>query len=142
MTRVSSASAVLIVLLAAPVCAAAQTPKPKKPSIALKANPAVSFSPARIVFSVDLRGGSDDYEEFYCATVTWEWGDGTESENTMDCEPYETGVTKIQRHFTAEHKYETAGEYRAVFRLKRQDKVVGTASTVVRVRPGLRDIGY
>jgi hypothetical protein len=143
MRSARSAAALLALTLAAlPAGLRAQDrPKPKKPSIAVKANPAVSFSPARIVFSVDLRGGSDDFEEFYCATVTWEWGDGTESENTTDCEPYEPGASKIQRHFTAEHRYETSGEYRAVFRLKRQGKIVGNASTMVRVRPGLRDIG-
>jgi hypothetical protein len=116
-------------------------PKPKKPSVSIKANPTVSFSPARVVFVADLKGGSDDFEEFYCADVEWEWGDGTESENAIDCEPYESGKSKIQRHFATEHRYETAGEYRVVFRLKRQDKVVGAGTTVVRVRPGLRDIG-
>lgn len=116
-------------------------PKPKKPSISVKANPGVSFSPAKVLFVVDLKGGSDDFEEFYCATVEWEWGDGTESENANDCEPYEPGKSKIQRHFTTLHQFETAGEYRVVFRLKRQGKVVGSATTVVRVRPGLRDIG-
>jgi hypothetical protein len=116
-------------------------PKPKKPSVSIKATPAISFSPARIVFTADLKGGSDDFEEFYCAAVTWEWGDGTESENVIDCEPYEPGKSKIQRHFTTRHQYESSGEYRVVFRLKRQDKVVGSGSTVVRVRPGVRDIG-
>lgn len=133
----------LALLAGAPAAAqdTAPKPKPKKPSISLKANPAVSFSPARIVFVADLRGGSDDFEEFYCATITWEWGDGTESENTMDCDPYEPGKSRIQRHFSTRHQYETAGEYRVVFRLKRQDRIVGSGSTVVRVRPGLRDIG-
>ena len=116
-------------------------PRQKKPSISLRANPSVAFSPARVVFSADVKGGSDDYEEFYCATVTWEWGDGTESENATDCEPYEQGASKIQRHFSAEHRYETAGEFHVAFRLKRQGKVVGASTTVVRVRPGLRDIG-
>lgn len=115
--------------------------KPKKPSVSVKASPSVSFSPARVVFVADLKGGSDDFEEFYCADVEWEWGDGTQSEKSIDCEPYEAGKSKIQRHFTTEHRYETAGEYRVVFRLRRQDKIVGAGTTVVRVRPGLRDIG-
>lgn len=147
MRTAPSATALLAMVLTAVAPLSAQdqdkpkAAKPKKPSIELKATPAVSFSPARIVFSVDLKGGSDDYEQFYCATVTWEWGDGEESSNTVDCEPYQPGTSKIQRHFSAEHRFQTWGEYRVVFRLKRQDKVVGTASTTVRVRPGLRDIG-
>jgi hypothetical protein len=118
-----------------------EKPKPKKPSISLKANPAVSFAPSRIVLTADVKGGSDDYEEFYCATVTWEWGDGTESQKATDCEPYEAGKSQIQRHFTIDHRYEYAGDYRVIFKLQRRDKTVGAASTTVRVRPGLRDIG-
>lgn len=118
-----------------------EKPKPKKPSISLKANPAVSFAPSRIVLTADVKGGSDDYEEFYCATVTWEWGDGTESQKATDCEPYEAGKSQIQRHFTIDHRYEYAGEYRVIFKLQRRDKTVGAASTMVRVRPGIRDIG-
>ncbi|MGE5813685.1 MAG: hypothetical protein ACM36C_04290 [Acidobacteriota bacterium] len=125
----------------APAARIQDAPKPKKPSVSVKANPSVSFSPARVVFVADLKGGADDFEEFYCADVEWEWGDGTESENSTDCEPYEPGKSKIQRHFSTEHRYETQGEYRVVFRLKRQDKIVGSGTTIVRVRPGLRDIG-
>lgn len=116
-------------------------PRSKKPSISLRATPAVSFAPSRIVLSADVKGGSDDYEEFYCASVAWEWGDGTESQKATDCDPYETGKSQIQRHYTIDHRYEYAGEYRVVFKLKRGDKVVGAASTLVRVRPGVRDIG-
>ena len=137
------AAAVFVVALAAslPIAAQQDKPKQKKPSVSLKANPAVSFAPSRVVLSADVKGGSDDYEDFYCATVSWEWGDGTESENATDCEPYEAGRSEIQRHFTTEHKYELPGEFRVIFKLKRADKVVGSASTTVRVRPGLRDIG-
>ena len=116
-----------------------ETPKQKKPSISVKANPAVSFAPARVVVAADLKGGSDDYEQFYCATISWDWGDGTESETATDCEPYEAGKSEIRRHFTVEHRYDMAGEYRIVFKLKRGDKTVGAASTTIRVRPGLRD---
>ena len=122
------------------------SPQPEVPGLAARRIAAdildsVLRRRARVVFVADLKGGSDDFEEFYCADVEWEWGDGTESENAIDCEPYESGKSKIQRHFATEHRYETAGEYRVVFRLKRQDKVVGAGTTVVRVRPGLRDIG-
>lgn len=136
-------AALAIVLLAGTTTSAsASAPdKPKKPSVSVKGTPAISFSPARISFVADLKGGSDNFEEFYCATVEWEWGDGTESENTSDCEPYDPGTSRIQRRFSTQHRYETAGEYRVVFRLKRQDRVVGSATTTVRVRPGLSDIG-
>lgn len=121
--------------------AQSEPPKPKKPSISVRATPVMSFAPAKIVFSVDLKGGSDDYEEFYCATTAWDWGDGTQSENATDCEPFEPGKSQIRRHFSAQHRYDAAGEYRVIFSLKRSGKTVGTGTTTVRVRPGLRDIG-
>ena len=120
---------------------ATEKPKQKKPSVSVKANPSVSFAPARIVLVADVKGGSDDYEDFYCASVAWDWGDGTESQKSADCDPYEAGKSQIQRHFSIDHRYELPGEYRIVFKLKRGDRLVAAASTLVRVRPGLRDIG-
>jgi hypothetical protein len=134
--------ALLVSIFAAGIALAqSDTPKQKKPSVSLKATPAVSFAPSRIVLTADVKGGSDDFEEFYCAGIVWDWGDGTESQKTTDCEPYEPGKSQIQRHFTIDHRYDLAGEYRIAFRLKKGDKVVGGATTLVRVRPGLRDIG-
>ena len=61
----------------------------KKPSLSLKATPPVGFSPLRVRVVVDVRGGADDYADFYCPTIEWDWGDGTVSESTEDCDPYE-----------------------------------------------------
>ena len=38
----------------------------KKPSLSLKANPSVSFAPSRVVVVAEVKGGSNDFEEFYC----------------------------------------------------------------------------
>jgi hypothetical protein len=134
---------IVTILAAAPVAAAQSSPaaKPKKPSISLRATPAMSFSPSRVAFLAELRGGSDDYADFYCATVEWDWGDGTRSESSTDCDPYEQGTSEIRRRFAMEHRFETAGEYRVLFRLKQGNKVVGSGNTMVRVRPGARDFG-
>lgn len=140
--RFRLAATLAVMALVTPVAAQSpEKPKQKKPSVSLKATPAVSFAPSRIVLTADVKGGADDYEEFYCATVIWEWGDGTESRKDVDCDPYEAGKSQIQRRFTMDRRYDQAGEYRIVFKLQRADKVVGVASTIVRVRPGLRDIG-
>lgn len=112
-----------------------------KPTINVKASPLVAFSPARMVLTADLKGGADDYEAFYCATVEWDWGDDTRTESKTDCEPYEAGRSTITRHFTADHTYNIGGDYRAEFRLKQKNKIVGRGSTDVKVRPGLRDGG-
>ena len=122
-----------------PVAPDAQAPPTdaKKPSIALRATPPVGFAPLRVRGSVDVRDGSNDYPDFYCASVEWDWGDGTISENYSDCDPYVAGKSTIQRRFTAEHIYRQGGAYRIIFRLKQKTKAVGNATTNVQVRSGV-----
>lgn len=111
----------------------------RRPTLTLRATPAISFSPARIYVTAELRGG-DDLEQFYCPAVEWDWGDGTKSESTTDCDPYEPGRSEIRRRYTTEHVYETGGRYRVQIRLKRNNKVIASGSTSVQVRPGVRDM--
>jgi hypothetical protein len=140
----------LAALLAATLIAGTYTPpigaasqdESKKPSLSLKATPPIAFSPAKVRVVAEVRGGSDDYQEFYCPSIEWDWGDGTISENTQDCEPYEPGKSTIRRRFTAEHTYRQSGQYKVFFRLKRKDKTVGATSASVQVRPGLREQSY
>ncbi|HYT69469.1 MAG TPA: hypothetical protein VEL51_23825 [Vicinamibacterales bacterium] len=115
--------------------------KPKKPKVSVKANPSMGMSPARVVASADINGGPDDFEDFYCATVEWDWGDDTRSNNSADCDPYEAGKSQIKRRFSADHVYRTAGDYRIQFRLKKKDRPIAAASTSVKIRPGLGDPG-
>ena len=111
-----------------------------RPQIKLKAQPVIAMSPARVVLTAELVGGANDYEDYYCPTVEWDWGDGTQSESTNDCAPYEPGKTEIKRRFTVEHVFR-AGAYRVMFRLKRRDKALAAATVNIQIRPGLRDIG-
>ncbi len=113
--------------------------KKVKPSVTVKATPVVGFSPARIVVTAELRGGDDDYQDFYCATVEWDWGDDTRSQATADCEPYEPGKSAIKRRFSIDHVFQSSGEYRVEFRLKQKSKVVARGATEVKIRPGIRD---
>jgi hypothetical protein len=108
----------------------------KRPSLALKATPQVAFAPAKVVVRAEVKGGPDDFEDFYCATIEWAWDDGTTSENSGDCEPYEAGKSQIRRRFSAEHTYRSAGQFRVVLRLKKGSRVVGMGNAVVQVRPG------
>jgi hypothetical protein len=114
-------------------------PDAAKPKVKLSAQPMVAISPARVVLTAELIGGANDFEDFYCPTVEWEWGDGTTSENSTDCAPYEQGKSEIKRRFTVQHVFERAMNYRVQFRLKRRSKPVGFASVTVQVRPGLRE---
>ena len=112
----------------------------RRPKLTLRAQPAVSMSPSRVTLTADLVGGANDYEDFYCPTVLWEWGDGTQSESTLDCEPYQVGKSAIKRRFTAAHIFR-AGEFRVMIRLKRHEKSLASAGANVRVQAGLTDIG-
>ncbi len=111
----------------------------KRPKATLTARPLVSVAPSRVVLSAELQGGAVDNEDFYCPTIEWDWGDGTSSESTSDCEPYQPGKSSIKRRFTVEHVFR-AGGYRVTFRLKKHEKVLATATTSIEVRPGVRDL--
>src|SRR4249920_2068462 len=118
----------------------AATADKTKPSITVKASPTVAFSPARVVVTADIKGGPNDSEEFYCPSVEWDWGDGTISDQTSDCEPYEAGKSEIRRHFTADKIFNTSGDFRVEFRMKRKDKTIAAGSTMVKIRPGAGEI--
>src|SRR5882672_1613750 len=133
-------------LVALGVLASAATPlaqteaKPKnegkRPQLSLKVTPPSGMVPVRVSGTAELKGGDDDFEEYYCPTIEWNWGDGTVSESSNDCEPYEAGKSQIKRRYTVSHPYRQGGHYRISFRLKKRDKVVGSATTVVQLLGG------
>jgi hypothetical protein len=119
------------------VLSAQSSGEAKKPSLSLRVTPPVGFAPLRTRLVVDVRDGDDDYADFYCPTVEWDWGDGTVSANSEDCDPYEAGKSSIRRRFSTEHTFRQPGAYRVAFRLKQKDRVVGMSSVNVQVRAGL-----
>ncbi len=112
----------------------------KRPDLVLKATPAVGFSPARVRVNADLKGGTDDFQELYCPKVEWDWGDGTTSEASSDCEPYQEGKSEINRHYTVYHVFDMAGNYRVMLRLKQKERVVASGTVIVQIRPGVREM--
>lgn len=112
-----------------------------KPSITMRASPQAGFSPLKVVLTVELKGGADDFVDYYCPTIEWIWGDETRAESTADCDPYEPGKSQIQRRYTTSRIFQSSGNAKVEFRLKQKNKVVGSGSTRVNVRPGLRDDG-
>ena len=105
-------------------------------------------SDLRVVLTAELKGGADDYQDFYCATVEWEWGDETKSETAADCDPYEPGKSEIKRRYIQEHTFRSVSsdepgapaaptQFRVKFSLKQKNKTVGSAQTVVEIRAGL-----
>ena len=109
----------------------------RRPKLTLKAQPPVTVTNGRVVLTAELVGGADDYEEFFCPTTEWDWDDGTTSESTLDCQPFEAGKSQIKRRFTVDHRFRRAGQVKVAFRLKRADKILVTASTNIQVSQGL-----
>ena len=119
-----------------------------KPKLTLKANPTMAFSPARIVVSGELTGVANDNQGFYCPSIEWEWGDGTKSEESADCEPYEAGKSEIRRRFTTDHTYRIEEpqtlptlqqpdyrDFHILLRLRKNGKVIVTGGTTVKIKP-------
>lgn len=110
-----------------------------KRSVSLKATPAVGFAPVRMVFTAELKG--DDHADLYCPAIEWDWGDDTTSESQTDCEPFEAGKSEIKRRYVIDHSFDAPGAWKVELRLKQKNKVVARGSTIVTVRPGLKDGG-
>ena len=141
LTVAALATAVLASVVAAgdPVSAVQRSDDNKKPSLAFKATPPVGFTPLKVRVVVDVKGGANDYADFYCATVEWDWADGNTSGSGEDCEPYQAGKSEIQRRFTSEHTFRQEGDYEIAFRLKQKSKVVAFSKAIVRVKSGIFD---
>src|SRR5689334_21735839 len=108
--RLAVPLALLAVVLATGSAPGAEEAKPKKPKLDLRATPRMAFSPVNILLTAELTGG-EDVEDYYCPELEWDWDDGGKSVHEADCPEYETGKSKIERRFTAEHEYPKAGTY-------------------------------
>jgi hypothetical protein len=104
------------------------------PRLRLRATPRVAFAGQSFLFVGQIRGGPDDNEELYCATIEWDWGDDTYSESTPDCDPFEPGRSEIRRRFSTRHTFDYAGRYEVRLNLKRRDDILISARTRIEVR--------
>jgi hypothetical protein len=130
--RRTAAWATVGVLLCSSVSPAGEMGVLGRPRLDLRATPRLAFSPVRVFFVAELKGG-DDVEEFYCPGLEWEWGDGSRSGTESDCTPFEPGG-EVQRFYSAHHAYRAPGEYEIKLRMKRQDHTVALATVSVVVQ--------
>ena len=126
------AGLLLMVMLAAPGVLAQDTPK--RPKLSVRSSPVMAFAPAMVTLTAELKDGDDDFAEYYCATIEWDWDDGTRSESSDDCEPYEAGKSEIKRRYSIQHRYNIGGIYNVQVRLKQRDKSVAIARTRITIR--------
>ena len=123
--------------VAAPV-GAGEAAKPKKPVLDVRPTPRFGFSPLNVLFIAELKGGSD-VEEYYCPEIEWDWDDGGKSIKESDCQPYEDGVTHIERRFSQEHAFVRAGIYAVKVSMRRSNRLIAKQTVSVTVKPGLGD---
>jgi hypothetical protein len=110
-----------------------------RPKAELRVNPAVIFPPARIVVTLELKDGANDFQEYYCPKIEWIWGDGTESESSEDCDPYEAGKSEIRRRYTSDHNYRSDPmggntSFEVIVRMKQGSKIVLSQRQSIRVQ--------
>jgi len=115
--NITAASTTLVLILTL-TSAATLMGQDDDAELRLRATPRVAFAPADVLFVGQIRGGPDDNEELYCLEIEWDWGDDTTSEQTLDCDPYEAGVTEIRRRFSVRHTYNYGGRYEVRLHLK------------------------
>jgi hypothetical protein len=118
--------------LAQKSAAALKDDRARRPKFTLRAVPTVGISPSKVRLTADLVGGANDYMDFYCPTIEWDWGDGTRSEFASDCQPYEAGKSEITRHFSVTHIFRE-GDYSVNVRLKRNDQVLAVANAKIEI---------
>ena len=109
----------------------------KRPKIRLRVQPQVAIAPARVTLTAELTGGADDFADYYCPAIEWEWGDETSSESTTDCEPYEAGKSQIKRRYSVQHDFRRPGTYKIYIHLKAREHVLGSGTTTLQVQPGV-----
>ena len=137
--RMALGATVAMALVATGDIAAAADKKPKKPQLELRVSPRFGFSPLNVFVTAELKGG-DDMEEYYCPELEWEWGDGGKSINEGDCDPWEDGVTEIERRFSDRHLFKYAGVYLISLRLKRLNKTIAKTTFKLTVRQGAGEV--
>lgn len=107
-----------------------------KPTMKLHAQPAMAFTPARIVVTAELRNVTSEDAEFYCPAVEWDWGDGTLSASSSDCGPFEPATSEVATRYVKSHVYDVPGRFRVQLRLRRGTSTILSGSTSVTVRGG------
>ncbi len=134
-------AAVVVAAVAVLIGASGKTLQPNKTEMSLRANPAMAFAPARITLTAQVKGGPDANPDLYCPSVEWDWGDGTVSESSSDCDPFQPNKSEIQRSYVTQHVYKFGGEYVVQLRLKKQNKVMALASASVNIGSALSEGG-
>ena len=133
---VTTALCAATLLLATGVSAPAQSDdkeekkEPKRPSLSLKATPGTGMVPIRVSATAEFKGGDDDFQDYYCPSVEWNWGDGTVSEPPATAIPTKPGVSQIRRRLHAVAHLQARGRLSHRLSPEDRDRVLTSQTTV------------
>ena len=102
-----------------------------EPELQLRVDVHRGFAPLKIETSSWLRGGDNAHPDFYCLKAIWIWGDGTQSERTPDCDPYDPDTAQMIRHYDISHTYQWKGDFMVTVVLLQGTVIRAKATTVV-----------
>jgi len=112
----------------------------RHPSPALRSSPRFGFPGQTFLFTAELKGG-EDTEKFYCPKVVWIYpepkglGDSMNSITESDCPPFENRED-YPRRWTWTMQFWASGEHQIHVLWLRGDKVIGKATTTIRISGG------
>jgi PKD domain len=127
-------TALTALIVAALATAGSSAEKARKPHLDLRAAPRMAFSPVNVLLTAELNGG-DDVDQYYCPALEWDWDDGGKSVHEADCPPMESGAA-LERRFTAEHAFTQAGNYTVKMTMRKANRAIAVATTLITVRAG------
>ena len=106
----------------------------EKPKLTLKVSPAVGTPSTLFVFRAVLTGGEES-DDLYCLTAEWIWEEQADSSlNEAECPAYKKGETPIERTFTEEQSFRSAGPHLVRLVLRKGDREVASAGATVTIR--------
>ena len=86
----------------------------------IEATPLKGAAPLDVSFVVQLLNIEGHEEDYYCAAMTWDFGDGEREAITPGCLPYEEVKDQddiVQLFYTTQHFYRSPGTYTVRFTL-------------------------
>ena len=79
--------------------------------------------------------GGEESDALYCLTAEWTWEEQADSSlNESECPAYKKGETLIERTFTEEQSFRSAGPHLVRLVLRKGDREVASAGVTVTIR--------
>lgn len=104
----------------------------KRAKVSLRVVPQMGSPSTSFLFIAELKDGADT-EDLYCLTAEWEWATQDTSVQEAECQPFQPGVTRIERRFSMSRIFSTEGPRTVTLFLRKGNKLVARDSASFRV---------